>query len=731
MRNVICSGISILAGGVVTLAGLPALAQDSDEPAVQEVEEVLVSARKREENVMEIPISVSVFDNELIEEARLNSLEDLSQLTPGFKLNNAFGRQGDRPVIRGLSAVTPGIELVGYFVDGIYVSDSLESFDLDSIQRVEIIKGPQSAVFGRRTFSGAVNYVTKRPSDDLDVRVKAEYGSNGYNVGSVSASDTLGKVGYRATVRSYNYGGDFSNTIEGGPEVSGEQTLSFNGSLSFNISDATTLLVNALYSDDNDDQYAIFLQPSSENNCTFDTREYFCGELNGQRPISLGGILDPGDYGVDRDRVRSAIRLTHDFTDRISLDVLGAYNKEHYYAGQDQSFTGLTTAFSFATFGFVPAIDWHTVNTRKTDDYSFEGWVRGTSADDRLNWAVGAYLYDEEGASQSFNAELGGRMDTVEEITNTAFMGSVGYRFSDKFEATAELRVAEDDIALTNEDGRSQEAFDSTTYRLTGSYFLNDQSMIYGNISTGVLPGGFNGDTRLPPELVAIDEQEIQQFEFGWKSDISDRLSLTAAAYLIEWKDQRRSEFIIIDGIPVSFNSNQGTTDLNGFEANINYDATEHWNLNFGITLNDSEISDFISSDATDVAITGDGDVSGAQLPLSPELEWVANAVYRRELNNGARFAGRFDLAYQDSRFVRTVNQAETGDALVLNVSAGWEWDKLALRIWGKNLTDEDAPASALRYIEANSFFFGGRAFAVTPRPGMEWGLTATLFLGQ
>ncbi len=722
---------------IITTLGLASLmfvaaptALGQNEESAGSVEEVIVSARKRDENVMEIPVSVSVFDADLIEKARLNSLDDLSQLTPGFKLNNAFGRQADRPVIRGLSAVTTGIELAGFFVDGVYVAGSLESYDLDSIARVEIIKGPQSAVFGRRTLTGAVNYITKRPSAETEVRVKGEFGSNGYQVLSVAASDTFDKLGYRANVRYYGYDGDFANTVVGGPEVSGEQTLSFNGTLNYDIADSTSLALNLVYADDEDDQYAIFLQRSSENNCTFGTRQYFCGTLNGQRPIVLGGVLpNPDDYGTDRDRFRSSLRFNHDFNEQMSVELIGAYNKENYFAGQDQTFGGLQTAFSFATFGQVPAIDWHTLNTRVTEDVSFEGWLRGSARDDRLNWALGAYYYDEDTEGVAYNAVGGDRTPTTEQVTNTAFMGSVDYAFTDQFTASVELRYAEDEIDPMLAIAPGGKAFDSTTYRVTGSYFYDDRTMLYASASTGVLPGGFNNDPRLPDNLIPIDEQELRQIELGMKSDITDNFSLTAAVYAMDWEDQRRSEFIIIDGTPIGFNSNQGSTDLNGLELNAVWDATDYLTLTLGVTNNDSKINSFVSTDATDVAITGDGDVSGAQLPLSPQLEWVANAVYTRATQSGLEFSGRVDLSYQDTRFVRTVNQAKTGDATVLNLSFGWARDNWSMRIWGKNLTDEDTAVSALRYIDPSSFFFGGRTFAVTPRVGMEWGLTATLSL--
>ena len=343
------SVVSMMLMLAAAVAVPPAVAQTGAD--VLEVEEVLVTARKREESLMEIPVAVEVVDSAEIESANITDLEGIAQVTPGFKLNNAFGRQADRPVIRGLSGISTGVELAGFFVDGIYVAGSLKSFDLDSLDRVEVIKGPQAAVFGRRTFTGAVNYVTAAPSDEHGVRVKAEYGSNDRMVFGATASGTEGRIGYRATVRSSSYDGDFDNTIPGGPDVGGEETLSFNGTVIFDATDATSIRVNMSYADDEDDQYAILLQPSSENNCVFgdDMREYFCGTLDTDLPVSLGGLLNNDVYGVERDRFRSSVRVDHDFNDSVSASVTAAYNNLNYYAGQDQTFGGLQTSFDFAT----------------------------------------------------------------------------------------------------------------------------------------------------------------------------------------------------------------------------------------------------------------------------------------------------------------------------------------------------------------------------------------------
>lgn len=720
-----------LLGVALAVQPAPAEAQGNVADEADVVDEIIVTSRKREESLMEIPVSVSVIDSEFIESSNLLSVNDIAAVTPGFKVNNAFGRQGDRPVIRGVSGISTGIELAGYFVDGVYVSGTLTSFDLDSIERVEVLRGPQSATFGRRTFAGAVNYVTAAPTEDTSLKIRAELGSNERQVLGATLSGKTGIWGYRVHARSYSYDGDFDNTLAIGPDdVGSEESLSINGSLYITPSDATAIQVNMLYADDDDGHYGIVMQPSSDNNCSFPnpppsttSRPYYCGTLRDDVPVSIGGFLPDDAYGVQQERFRSFVKIDHDYGP-VALQWISAYNKNNYYAGQDQSFGGLQTAFSFATFGQVPASDWHSRDSDESENTSHEVWLRGLAADDKLNWSVGAYYFDEE---EKGTADPD---DFVNDVTNTAIMGALEYDFSDKFRAGLELRYAEDDISQKPSGSSTifSETFDSFTHRLTASWFINEDAMAYFNWSTGTLPGRFNTNTALPADLIPVDEGELEQFEIGIKQTVNDQFDYTLALYTQEWTEQVRSQFIIINGNPESYQANQGTTDFTGFEVSGNWRPIDNLTLSAAVSFNDSEVNDFVSSDSTDVAITGDGDVSGAQLPLSPDEEAYLGVTLDSEFGNGFELRSRVDVAYQSSRYVRLTNQAETGSETVVNAtftlsnSENWR-----VALWGRNLTDEQAPISALRYIEADSFFFSGRSFVLTPRPGPEFGITATI----
>ena len=149
----------------------PAAYAQADESVAEEANAnvIIVTARKKEENLQSVPVTVNVFGEQMIDDANIAGLEELSDFTPGFQLQSAFGREGDRPVIRGASNILFSEGKVGFFVDGIPFVGASTALDLENFGRVEVIKGPQSAVFGRGTLSGAVNYVSRGPVNDLGV----------------------------------------------------------------------------------------------------------------------------------------------------------------------------------------------------------------------------------------------------------------------------------------------------------------------------------------------------------------------------------------------------------------------------------------------------------------------------------------------------------------------------------------------------------------------------------
>ena len=157
--------LALLALVLAVPALQPAFAQGEN------IEEIVVTARKREESLADVPLSISVFTAEEIKQRGMVTISDVAQATPGVSWTSyeAEGR-GDSPSIRGMSTNTgdPTLQNARVFVDGVFISGSLFSTLLSDIERVEVIKGPQNALFGRATFAGAINYITRRPSNEFE-----------------------------------------------------------------------------------------------------------------------------------------------------------------------------------------------------------------------------------------------------------------------------------------------------------------------------------------------------------------------------------------------------------------------------------------------------------------------------------------------------------------------------------------------------------------------------------
>ncbi len=146
------------------LAADAAYAQDNDD-------EIVVTARRQTETLIEVPVAVSAFNEAAIDDLGLRSVDDVARFTAGLSFSQAFGRTTERPVIRGAANILAGVQFgvesgTAYYIDGVYYSGDLQALDTRGLERVEVTKGAQSALYGRNSYAGAINFVTKRPSKE-------------------------------------------------------------------------------------------------------------------------------------------------------------------------------------------------------------------------------------------------------------------------------------------------------------------------------------------------------------------------------------------------------------------------------------------------------------------------------------------------------------------------------------------------------------------------------------
>ena len=626
--------------------GYPAGSLAQQDGANLAIEEIVVTARKREESLQDIPIAVSAFDAQTIETRGLQSIDDVSRFTPGLSFSKAFGRATERPVIRGLSNVLAGVQFgveagAAYFVDGVYYPGDIQNLDLGDLERVEVIKGPQSALYGRNTYSGAINFVTRSPGEEFRLDANALTASDGETqiratIGGPILRDTLGGS---LTARAYDYDGEWTNTVTGGT-VGDESSRSLSGVLEWTPADTFSLRTRVQYNDDDDGAPAIFLQPAESNNCfpglrsmaswiltgSSNNNQYYCGQINpgqvalntdaisGSSPTVPGippgstffGNLYSGNDGTAFDgleREQTLVSLLADWTigPGYELTASTALRTDEVKTGYDSDHTSINFFFAPLPSGVTEAFFANT-NKDEIEDYSVE--LRFASPTDRaFRWLLGGFFYSQEleGSDITFANPDGGPVVDISDTRNEAYFGYIEYDFTDRLTATLEGRYARETkqlweaVTATAPGFSGRDEWSNFTPRATVDYQITDNTLIYGVVAKGVKPGGFNGNAGVINDAPTYEQEEAWNYELGVKSSLNDgRVQLSAAAFFIDAQDiQLTTPVPGVGGSALtSIATNQGSGEVIGLELDLRANVTDQLDVGLTYALADSQFTE-------------------------------------------------------------------------------------------------------------------------------------------
>ncbi len=747
LRNAI--RMALLSTAVAMPSVFAADADTDEKKATTEIEHIEVTSRLRKESIDKIPVSVVSFNLEDIERAGMKDINDVATNAVGFSMEKTFGRQADIPVLRGVSWIPGfGSQKASYFIDGVYFSGSVQSLPLDLIERIEIIKGPQSALYGRRTFSGAINLITRKPTEELSGYVQGTLGNHGNRQFAAGASKKINDlVSFRVAGSADNYDGDWKNEREDGPSIGGEKTQSAMLGLYFTPSENTDIALNYIYNENDDEHSPFMFQDASYNNCFEDTRPYYCGEAKKDLAINIGGILDNSDYGLRSKREHMSFQLTHQF-DFGEISWSSALNKYDVENGVDQTYAGYDQVFSFGYFFGGPFLGdgsgWHTLGEAEYKETSHEIRFSSSALDDKLYWMVGGFYWKEEEEPEQAG-------DFTSETKNTALMASISYDITEDFTVSIEGRKSKDEIITEAYDNLIQQPgfgdvdneFESTTTRFIAEY-THDNHLFYATRSEGNSPGAFNTNPDLPTSLIKVEEEDMVMYELGWKSTLLDgALYVSTAAFLMDWDNQQLTDSFIDEsesggGIPISFTSNKGETQVKGIEFQGKYIVNERFNIDFGLSYTKAEFEEAFDSNhcrffaprgsssfcANPSNLREFGNISGNTPPQVPEKEATLAFNYTGQVTETMDWFGRLSANYDSSRYAHIHNLIETGARTSVDLRAGLKTDDITFTAWIKNLTDDDTPTYVFRYIDAQGFLYP-RAFPIAPSRGREFGITA------
>ena len=750
--------------GVSAIALLPtfmvatAQEQTADSSEVDEVRRlgaVEVTARRRAESVQDIPLSVTSIDAINLERGGIDSLEDIANFTPGLTYQEFNGGGLGAPVIRGLAQtdVASFDNNVGTFLDGVFLSAKANlDVSLLGIQRVEVTRGPQSALYGNNSFSGAVNFVTQDPKI-ASTQLTATAGSDErFDISGSIAGPLIENVLYGRVSAGYStFDGTIENSLTSENLGGFDDKFAASASLSWTPIEAFDATAFIYYSDEDTDGSAGFIEtnncggPNSLGSDVITGRggsisRFFCGTPDIPDEVNVF----PEAFS-ERDSLLAYVKLNYDFGGIVlrSTTSIGDYSAD---ALSDQSLTPSTDidADLAARNFIVPFIG-------DTEDFSQE--IRLESYDNGfIDWSVGAYYIDRDqeeffqtgtGAAIFGGGPLG--LDRFQTLSSEAFslFGLAGYNFTDKLKASGELRYTWDDRDFVSSLGfpifgvptttqEEDDTFKFLTFRATADYQWSADTLLYASVASGAKSGGFNASADVTE--TSFDEETNITYEAGFKQQFfGGNAFLNAAIFYVAWDDLQIPVPSSIAG-NANVTQNFGDASAFGVEFDAAINLTENTQVNFGYAYSDATFdsgTEDVSSgfrcatpaDCGPVGPTGGVDVSGNRLPRSAEHQFNASATQFFPTRIG-EFYLRGDVSYQSERFSTPLNLQDDDGRTLVNARFGLDMGNgVDISIWSNNLFDEEFVNSTINEPEffplstfTTGFVANTRTFGATLR---------------
>ena len=727
------------------------------------IEEIVVTARKVEESIQDIPLAISAFSGEDIRERSIEELEDIALFTPGLTFEDYSNGGFGTPVIRGASqfSIDALEQNVSTFIDGVYIPRQY-AVDLGtvSLDRIEVVKGPQSALYGANAFLGAINYVTRKA--DLE----ESYGNVKVGVGNAGRFDLTAdfsipvvqdKLAVKANWNITELDGDWDNDHPAADTFSGKGTdEDFSGydNSSFGFS-VVAKPVEGLKLDLGWNTYSTEIESRAQTRLSLSALDLncgavafgifprvFCGELP-DTPIEPGGggveadfVVDPRSYSeTETDVLRAAV--TYDFNESFSVTYQFSNIESDVFAPGNSDRSALLGTVPFGGtdpanfFTIIPAgnfeFDSHELRLEFTSDsglYAMLGYFRSEVEDFEEGIAgFAAPLFTtslEEITPDSIPAAARNSNLTTNE-TNSIF-GRIAIPFlEERMILALEGRFTDEEKGAADSTGEFTFEDDYFTPRVSLDYHLNDDNLVYASYAQGTKSGGINPAVvrdaffqfvPLPDDERFFGPDENKTYEIGFRNRLlGGRLQLNTTAFYIDWSDLQVS-VAAANASPTTqvITSNLGSAESLGVEFDTTYAVTDNLTLNGGFAYVDATYDSGTVSQRViraglcdEVVCTSDGDIGGNTLPRSSDIQWNVGAQFDGTFGQGYSYLLRVDAVGQSSQFVEEINAAKIPSRTLVNLRVGISGEHWDAELWVKNLADEQYVSNAF-YI-ASPFF--------------------------
>jgi len=733
LRSKICSTALLLAVGMV-----PTIT------TAQVLEEIIVTAQKREQNLQDVSTAVTAIGTDRLFDAGITDVMGLQNYVPSITIGTTFGYANLFMRGLGLNTVFANVDpSVTLYVDGAIIHQpGAQLFSFFDLERVEVLRGPQGTLYGRNATGGTVNLISAKPTEETEGYFRVTAGNYGLfqgegAVGGRLSDRLLGRVAFQSITRSEGYAVNQTT----GNDVDDANKRSFRGHLLFQATDNLDFLLTGEYGAELDRANSFYFK-----------RETFPDSTDpGERGVGLGGY-PTGERGYastvdpvnDRETMSTTLTIDWQLGENWSLTNILNLRQTDITIFEDLDVSAVETTI-IQQFVF----DSRTISEELQLSYTGE----------RLRFTGGLYYFEEDFDNQNLldAQKIGGSFANDEkrvqlvgnsQTESIAVYANAIFDISDRFSVKAGVRYTEDDRKIVNdnviwianfmgmgfdlrlspEDGNlplftDEKTFDDTTGELGIEWRPNDTTLVYYTYSDGFKAGsgqiGTNGANIIRPET-------IENHEFGLKTTFNDRFLLNLAAFSYEVTDIQLDR--TLPGGPGGFITifeNATTQDGSGVEVEAFWAASDTISLSANVTYQNTEYGSFMTADPTDAANIGGGtllvDIAGNAARQSPE--WSSNVHGRFDfpLQSSAVLTFSADISYKDEIFFSEFNNDimfqpdyTMYDARLRYTSANEQW---TAEVWGKNLTDE--------LVEGGSFAIAtGRVIIATYLPPRTYGIT-------